>query len=83
MTRFYIVDGLPFLIGCNGSTFAVRLDEGGFTIGKKVRLPEVPAETYSEVSVRAKCRKLDSITIPEPAPAKAPTKRRKKGGDTA
>ena len=84
MVRFYIIDGLPYLIGCNGDTFTVRLNDDGYTVGEKVTLPEIPTVTYSELSVRAKCEVCDSIkavadkqpapeqTQPEPVADKQP-----------
>lgn len=61
MNRFVIVDGLPYLY-FNGKAYAVRWDEKGFTVGAEVELTSVPAVTYSEISVKAKCAgHLDSI----------------------
>lgn len=61
MNRFVIVDGLPYL-SANGKTYAVRWDENGFTVGTEVELTSVPAVTYSELSIKAKCAgHLDSI----------------------
>lgn len=61
MTRFIIHNGLPYLYD-KGITYAVRWDEKGFTVGKKVKL-SLPKEviTYSEISILAKCKNLDSI----------------------
>ena len=68
MNKFIIVDGLPFLLA-HGKTFAVRLNEVGFTVGPEVELASVPAATYSEVSIRAKCAgHLDSIGKEETEP---------------
>lgn len=68
MNKFVIVDGLPFLLA-HGKTFAVRLNEVGFTVGPEVELASVPAVTYSEVSIRAKCAgHLDSIGQQEAEP---------------
>ena len=65
MNRFVIVDGLPYLLA-NGKTLSVKWDEKGFTVGAEVNLPSVPARTYSELSVLAKCTgHLDSISAPE------------------
>jgi len=76
MNRFIIADGLPYLLS-GGKTYAVRWDAAGFTVGAEVKLREVPAVTYSELSILAKCAgRLDSIGA-EPE-AKAPTKSRKK-----
>lgn len=64
MNRFVIVDGLPYLLA-NGITYSVKWDDNGFTVGAAVELAAVPARTYSELSVRAKCAgHLDSITQP-------------------
>lgn len=64
MNRFVIVDGLPYLLA-HGKTYSVRWDEKGFTVGAEVELASVPARTFSELSVRAKCAgHLDSITAP-------------------
>ncbi len=61
MNRFIIHNGLPYLYD-KGNVYAVRWDEKGFTVGKKVKL-KLPAEaiTYSEISIKAKCKNLDSI----------------------
>lgn len=61
MNRFIIVDGLPYLFAA-GRAYAVRWDEAGFTVGAEVELASVPAVTYSELSVKAKCAEhLNSI----------------------
>jgi len=61
MNKFVIVDGLPYLYA-NGKTYAVRWDKKGFTVGAEVELASVPAVTYLELSVKAKCAgHLDSI----------------------
>jgi len=68
MNKFIIVDGLPFLLA-HGKAYAVRLNEVGFTVGAEVELASVPAVTYSEISIRAKCAgRLDSITVYAPEP---------------
>lgn len=68
MNKFIIVDGLPFLLA-HGKTFAVRLNEVGFTVGPEVKMASVPAVAYSEVSIRAKCAgHLDSIGQQEAEP---------------
>lgn len=64
MNRFVIVDGLPFLFA-NGKTYAVRWDDKGFTVGAEVNLASVPSFTYSELSIKAKCKTLDSISNQE------------------
>ena len=58
MNRFIIVDGLPFLYA-NGKAYAVRWDDKGFTVGAEVELASVPTRTYSEISIKAKCRILE------------------------
>lgn len=69
MNRFIIVDGLPYLYA-NGKAYAVRWDEKGFTVGAEVELTSVPAVSYSEVSVKAKCAgHLDSIGDTEQEPS--------------
>ena len=60
MNRFVIVDELPYLYA-DGKTFKVRWNEEGFTVGEEVEIAEIPAVTYSEISVKAKCAILDSI----------------------
>ena len=64
MNRFVIVDNLPYLFA-NGKTFAVRWDAEGFTVGAEVKLASVPSVTHSDISVKAKCPILDSISIGE------------------
>ena len=64
MNRYVIVDGLPYLLA-NGKTYSVRWDEKGRTVGAEVELASVPARTFSELSVLAKCAgHLDSISAP-------------------
>ena len=71
MNRFVIVNGLPYLLA-HGKTYSVRWDEKGFTVGAEVELASVPARTFSELSVRAKCAgHLDSIHAPEATQDKA------------
>ena len=66
MNRFIIVDGLPYLYA-DGKAYAVRWDEKGFTVGAEVELASVPAYTYSEISILAKCHEcLNSIDPIEP-----------------
>ena len=61
MNKFIIVDGLPYLLA-NGKVYSVRWDDKGFTVGAEVEMASVPAVTYSELSVKAKCAgNLDSI----------------------
>jgi hypothetical protein len=60
MNRFLIVDGLPYLYA-NGSAYAVRWDDKGFTVGNEVNLDFVPYPLYSEMEIKAKCSVLDSI----------------------
>lgn len=69
MNRFIIVDGLPFLYA-GGKAYKVRWDSEGFTVGAEVNLTSVPAVTYSELSIKAKCAdNLDSIGGAEPKKA--------------
>lgn len=71
MNRFIIVDGLPYLYA-NGKARAVRWDAAGFTVGTVVELAAVPAVTYSELSIKAKCvGHLDSIRAGEQATPEA------------
>lgn len=61
MNRFIIINDLPYLYD-KCAVYAVRWDEKGFTVGKKVKVA-VPANplTFSELSIKAKCSCLDSI----------------------
>jgi hypothetical protein len=61
MNRFIIYNDLPYLF-VKGDVYAVRWDEKGFTVGKKVKL-KIPdgVITHSELSIKAKCNILDSI----------------------
>ena len=77
MNRFVIVDGLPYLYA-NGKTYAVRWNEKGFTVGAEVKLASVPTETFCELSIKAKCKVLDSIGT---EPIKKATKGRKKAAE--
>lgn len=72
MNRFIIVDGLPYLYS-EGCIFAVRWDNDGFTVGKKINKSVIPSALYGEREIKAKCAVLDSIG--------AATKKAKKGGD--
>lgn len=81
MNRYVIVDGLPYLYA-DGKVYAVRWDNAGFTVGQEVKMKSIPAVTYCELSIFAKCAgRLDSIgaganteEVPdaEPAPEKVP-----------
>lgn len=74
MNRFVIVDGLPFLYA-DGKTYAVRWDEEGFTVGAEVKTKSVPAVTYNELSIKAKCAAcLDSIGANQSEPEEKPKK---------
>lgn len=64
MNRYIIVDGKPYLYH-EGKAYGVRLDEKGVTVSKEVKFPSVPAVTHSELSVRAKCKVLDTIGLDE------------------
>ena len=77
MNRFVIVDGLPYLYA-DGKTYAVRWDEKGFTVGTEVELTSVPAVTFSELSIKAKCGHLDSIGADKSTEKPKATKGRKK-----
>lgn len=77
MNRFVIVDGLPYLYA-KGSTFAVRWDDNGFTVGDEVKKASSPYPVYSENEIKAKCAILDSIG----ATIKPKKSRKKTGGDT-
>lgn len=77
MNKFVIVDGLPYLYA-GGKAYAVRWDSDGFTVGAEVKLKSVPAVTYGELSIKAKCADcLDSIG----AEPKQQTKGRKKAAE--
>ena len=66
MNRFIIVDGLPYLYA-DGKAYAVRWIDDVFTVGAEVELASVPAVTYSELSIKAKCHScLNSIDLPAP-----------------
>lgn len=77
MNRFVIVDDLPYLLA-NGKTYAVRWDEKGFSVGAEVKLTSVPTGTFGELSIKAKCKVLDSIGADQ---AKKATKGRKKAAE--
>lgn len=80
MNRFVIVDGMPFLYAC-GKTFAVRWDEKGFTVGQEVELASVPSVTFPELSIKAKCRNLDSIGHTQETAKKASRGRKKESAE--
>lgn len=85
MNRFVIVDGLPYLYAV-GKCYAVRWTETGFSVGTEVKIASVPAVTYSELSVKAKCAgNLDSIketeTEKETGTKKAQRNRKKAAGE--
>lgn len=67
MNRFVIIDGLPYLYA-NGKAYSVRWDDAGFTVGAEVEKASVPDRTYSDLSIKAKCKILDSIGKPETEP---------------
>lgn len=67
MNRFVIIDGLPYLYA-NGNVYSVRWDDAGFTVGAEVEKASVPDRNYSELSIKAKCRNLDSIWKSEEEP---------------
>lgn len=72
MNRYIIIDGLPYLYA-QGKAYAVRWDSAGFTVGKEVKLKESPGAVLNELSIKAKCACLDSIS----AAQKSETKRKK------
>lgn len=81
MNRFIIVDGLPYLYA-DGKVYAVRWDSEGFTVGAEVKMKSVPAVTYNELSIKAKCAdNLDSIGA-EPKTAQKGKKTAAKGGES-
>ena len=76
MNKFIIVDGLPYLLA-NGKVYSVCWDDKGFTVGAEVEMASVPAVTYSELSVKAKCAgNLDSIGKQEETQDEKPTAKR-------
>lgn len=62
MQEFIIIDGLPYLYA-DGKAYAVRWDDEGFTLGELFRDDISPSDfiILSELSVKAKCERLDSI----------------------
>lgn len=80
MQEFIIIDGLPYLLHC-GKAYAVRWDDKGFTVGGIVREGISPTDfpRLSELSVKAKCQRLDSIGKPQESEAK---RGRKPKGET-
>lgn len=62
MQEFIIIDGLPYLYA-DGKAYAVRWDDEGFTVGEVFRDDISPSDfiMLSELSVKAKCERLDSI----------------------
>lgn len=58
--RFIIVNELPYLLS-HGKAYKVRMDEKSITVGECAEIAQIPAVTYSELSMRAKCAILDSI----------------------
>lgn len=62
MQEFIIIDGLPYLYA-DGKAYAVRWDDEGFTLGEIFRDDISPSDfiILSELSVKAKCERLDSI----------------------
>ena len=80
MNRFIIVDGLPYLYAA-GKAYAVRWDSKGFTVGAEVKLKSAPSVTYSELSIKAKCKNLDSIGAEPKTAPKGKKKAAKEGGE--
>lgn len=82
MNRFIIVDGLPYLYA-DGKVYAVRWDSKGFTVGAEVKMASVPAVTYNELSIKAKCaNNLDSIGAEPKAAPKGRKKAASEGGES-
>lgn len=77
MMTFIIFDGLPYLFK-DDVTYAVRWDDQGFTIGDPVDLPGPHTEVYSELSVKAKCETLNSISRTEKPKVQKSRRSRKK-----
>ena len=79
MDRFIIVDGLPYLYA-GGKAYAVKWDSAGFTVGAEKRLRSVPAVTYNELSIKAKCAAdLDSIKAEPEKKKLEPEKQQEQG----
>ena len=77
MLRFCIVDSLPYLLA-GGAMYRCRFDSEGFTVGDAVTHSVVPAETFSELAIKAQCTCLDSIgAVGDPS---APAVEAKKAG---
>lgn len=82
MNRFIIVDGLPYLYA-DGKVYAVRWDSKGFTVGAEVKMKSVPAVTYNELSIKAKCaNNLDSIGAEPKTASKGKKKAISEGGES-
>lgn len=73
MQEFIIIDGLPYLYA-DGKAYAVRWDDEGFTLGEVFRDDISPKDfiVLSELSVKAKCERLDSIGVANKTEAAAP-----------
>lgn len=81
MNRFIIVNGLPYLYA-DGKVYAVRWDCDGFTVGKEVKMKSIPAVTYNELSIKAKCANcLDSIGAEPKTASKGKKTAHKEGGE--
>lgn len=67
MQEFIIIDGLPYLLH-DGKAYAVRWDDKGFTVGSVYRggIAATDFPRLSELSVKAKCKILDSIGVEKP-----------------
>lgn len=82
MNRFIIVDGLPYLYA-DGKVYAVRWDSNGFTVGAESKMKSVPAVTYNELSIKAKCaNNLDSIGAEPKNASKGKKKAVSEGGES-
>lgn len=75
MSKYVIVNGLPYLYAENGKTYKVRQDEKGLTIGDEVKFDKMPKKTYTDLSIKAKYHgKFDSIAEATEAQVAAPKK---------
>lgn len=59
--RFAIINDLPYLVS-HGTAYTVCLNDVGFNIGEKADV-EIPDVLLSELSIRAKCKKIRSSII--------------------
>lgn len=81
MLRFIIFDNLPYLT-VEGKAFKVRWNDKGFTVGDEIKIDSIPAVTFSELEIKAKCTCLDSIASMAKKASNKPSDKRKPKGDT-